>query len=139
MYDNKLEAAAAYRLDVELEMCYCILLDGASGAFVECLQSDRGPVKLIDCPIDNQILASALTGKSRVTKLTPDNWTNDADVAILFRALANNSGLMDLHMFDKTISDDNWSILCESLQAHPTLSSLDLRDTGRRNEWTADG
>jgi hypothetical protein len=120
--------ATMSRLDVELEIINCWPADDAAGAFAECLQSGRGPVELIHCVIDNQIIASALTGKSRVTKLVLDSGrTNGADMAVLFAALANNSGLVELDVCNQYISGDNWSILCESLKAHPTLTRLDLR------------
>jgi hypothetical protein len=122
--------ATMSRLDVELKIIECRVSNAAAGAFVECLHSDRGPVKLHNCKIDTQIIASALTGNSRVTSLRPGFWrTNDAETAVLFSALANNRGLEELDLFQKPISDDNWSILCESLKAHPILTSLDLRLT----------
>jgi hypothetical protein len=122
--------ATMSRLDVELDMVDCSLADDAAGAFVECLHSDRGPIKLKQCDIDTQIIASALTGNSRVTSLKPDYLsTHDAETAVLFSALANNRGLEELDLKDIAISDDNWSILYESLKAHPTLTDLDLRRT----------
>jgi hypothetical protein len=36
--------ATMSRLEVELDLRYCHLTDVAAGAFVACLQSDRGPV-----------------------------------------------------------------------------------------------
>jgi hypothetical protein len=40
---------------------------------------------------------------------------------------------------DRSSSDDNWTILCESLQAHPSLTKLDLSHTGGRgNGLTGD-
>jgi hypothetical protein len=122
------------RLDVELNLRYCSLSNDAEGAFVECLQSDRGPVRLIYCDIDSHALVSALTGSSRVTSLKPHySWeTNDANMPILVAALANNRGLLDLDLNSCPISDDNWMILCESLKAHPSLTSLDLRTTRSR-------
>jgi hypothetical protein len=63
--------ATMSRLDVEVNICCCKLADDAAGAFVECLQSERGPVKLEHCDIDFRVLASALTSNSRVTKLKP--------------------------------------------------------------------
>jgi hypothetical protein len=115
-------------------MISCSLVDDEAGAFVECLHSGRGSVELEQCNIDSQILASALTGKSRVTKLTPDYpSTNDAETAILLAALATNRGLEELDLEDGSISNDNWSILCESLKAHPTLTSLNLRTTSPRS------
>jgi hypothetical protein len=137
--------ATMSRLDVEVVLSYCRLSNDAAGAFVECLQSDRCPIKLISCEIDSQTIAHALTGNSRVTTLKPDfGETNDAEMAVVFAALANNSGLVELDLYCCYISDDNWSSLCQSLQAHPTLTSLGLRNTlprpriGGRIALTAD-
>jgi hypothetical protein len=58
-------------------------------------------------------------------RLAPD----DADLAILLRALANNRGLVDLDLRHHSTSDENWTIFFESLQAHPTLTSLDVQST----------
>jgi hypothetical protein len=123
--------ATISRLVVEVKLLYCRLADDAAGAFVECLKSDRGPVKLIDCLIDNHVIASALTGNSRVTKLKANYArTNYADsTAAWFTALANNRGLVDLDLEDVNIGDDNWIILSESLKAHLTLTNLNLIDT----------
>jgi hypothetical protein len=138
--DQCLALATMSRLDMELTIQSCSLTDDAAGAFVECLhQSDRGPVKLFDCTIDRQILASALTGNSRVTKLRPRIWeTTDADMAILFAVLANNRGLVDVNMHGNPICDDNWSVLCEALKARPTLTCLDLIFTRPRHSWLTD-
>jgi hypothetical protein len=130
--DQCLALATMSRLDVELTMNGCSLSNGAAGAFVEFLQSDRGPVKLQNCNIDSRIIASALTGDSRVTRFRPRALvTNDADIAVLFTALANNRGLVDLDLNSCSISSDNWSILCESLKAHPSLTGLVLLYTSR--------
>jgi hypothetical protein len=126
--------ATMSRFDVEVKISECRLMNDAAGAFIECLQSDRGPIQLIRCKIDSQILASALAGKSRVTKLiepTGVNWTttNAAGMAVLFTALASNRGMLDLNLRGQPINDENWTILCESLKAHPTLTSLNLCNT----------
>jgi hypothetical protein len=126
--DQCLALETMSRLDVELNFRHCILTDGAAGAFVECLQSSRGAVKLQNCNIDSLILASALTGDSRVTRLKQHSLLrNDADMAVLRTALANNRSMVDLDLSGRcSISDENWSILCESLKAHPTLTTLNL-------------
>jgi hypothetical protein len=134
--------ATMSRHDVELQMENCSLADGAAaaGAFVECLQRDRGPVKLNFCDIDSQSLANALTGKSRVTRFMPHyEGANDANIAVFFKALANNRGLVDLNLSSQNISDDNWTILCQSLSTHPTLTSLNLLGTAptqNENDFT---
>jgi hypothetical protein len=128
--DLCLALATMSRLDVEVTISLCSLADDAAGAFVECLHSDRGPVNLNWCDIDGQLLANALTGDSRVTSFKPDfDGTVGSGMAILFRALANNRGLVDLNLQNHSISDENWTILCQSLQAHPTLTCLNLRAT----------
>jgi hypothetical protein len=135
--DLCLALATMSRLDVEVTISLCGLADDAAGAFVECLHSDRGPVNLNWCDIDGQLLANALTGDSRVTSFKPLLYgTDDSGMAILYRALANNRGLVDLDVCGHPISDENWMILCRSLQAHPTLTSLDLEDT---RPWSPDG
>jgi lysyl-tRNA synthetase class II len=48
-------------------------------------------------------------------------------MAVLFTALANNRGLLDLDLSNNfRMNDDSLSILCESLKAHPTLLTLNL-------------
>jgi hypothetical protein len=115
-------------LDVELIMSFCILADDAAGAFVKCLHSDGGPVTLDWCTIDAHIFSDALTGNTRVTRLLLfiSRVVDDAGMAVLFRALANNNGLVDLDLTGLSISGDNWAILCGSLQAHSTLIGLHL-------------
>jgi hypothetical protein len=116
--DQCLALATMSRLDVEVQMRCCSLSNDAVGAFVEFLQSDRGPVELQSCSIDSQIIARALTGDSRVTRFRPNSqMMNDANHAVLFTALANNRGLVDLDLQQRSIRNENWSILCESLKA----------------------
>jgi hypothetical protein len=129
-----LALATMSRLDVEVTLDWCSLADDSAGAFVECLQSDRGPVNLHCCKIDGQIIANALTGDSRVTRLQPPFVRTDD--AIMLRALANNRGLVYLYLPDHSISDENWTILCQSLKAHPTLTSLNLEYTVPRGQKT---
>jgi hypothetical protein len=93
--DQCLALATMSRLDVEVEMSYCSPTDDAAGAFVECVKSDRGPAELSICNIDRHVLATALTGASRVTRIKPVFEPNyDAEKAVVFTALANNRGLL---------------------------------------------
>jgi hypothetical protein len=126
--------ATMSRLDVEVRLTHCYLEEDTTGAFVECLQSDRGSVELIYCEIDSQTIAHALTGNSRVTRFKPYyKRTNGANMAVLFTALANNRGLVHLDLQHCHMIDVNWSIICESLKAHPTLTNLNLRNTRPRS------
>jgi hypothetical protein len=108
---------------------------GCQAAFIECLQRDRGPTQLNSCNIDCHVLAAALKGNSRVTRLrlyTDLRHTDDAGKGVIFRSLAENKGLVKLDLVSSSISDENWTILCQSLKGHPTLTSLDLRYTNPR-------
>jgi hypothetical protein len=121
--------------DVEVVLSDCSPADdaGCLEAFVECLQSDGCPIglKLTECTFDCQVLATALTGNSRVTRLQlAVSLRSDAYTAVLFAALANNKSLLLLNLNGHPTSDANLSLLCQSLRAHPTLTSLALRDIG---------
>jgi hypothetical protein len=125
------------RPNVEVILHECRVSDdyGCQAAFVECLQVDRGPTQLISCYIDCHVLATALEGNSRVTRLrlAPASARGDADMGAIFRSLADNKkGLVKLDLHDRFISDEHWKILCESLKGHPSLTSLDFRFTGPR-------
>jgi hypothetical protein len=123
--------------DVEIRLSCCSLAgDGrgaAAAAFVDCLQSDRGgPLSLFRCKIRSHILTNVLTGNSRVTKLKLGYYDMSDPVlmSLLFgTVLASNRGIVDLDLRCHSINDESWSILCQSLEQHPTLTSLDLRDT----------
>jgi hypothetical protein len=131
-------------LEINLERCKLASDDMSScqDAFIECLQHDRGPTELDRCLISNRILATALTGNTRVVKLriacdsgdkTETMQADHSGMGILFRSLTEMHGLLELNLYDHYIMDDNWHILCESLKAHRTLTCLDLRYTHRLN------
>jgi hypothetical protein len=90
------------------------------------------------CNIDCRVLATALEGNSRVTglRLSATSATSDAEKGAIFRSLAENKGLVKLDLYHRSISDENWTILCQSLKGHPTLTSLDLRY--KRPGWLSD-
>jgi hypothetical protein len=119
--------------DVEVQFSVCSLTSDAAchEAFVQCLQSDGCPIKLADCEIDGQVLATALTGNSRVTSLVLPygRILDDARKGLIFRSLAENKGLVHLELSGTSISDENLSLVCQSLQVHPTLTSLYLHNT----------
>jgi hypothetical protein len=119
--------------DVEVVLASCRIPDDAGGqeVFAACLQNDVCPINLQECAIDCKVLATALTGNSRVTSLRlPSGWTvDDARKGAIFRSLAENKSLLHLELHGTSISDENLSVLCQSLQVHPTLTSLDLHNT----------
>jgi hypothetical protein len=126
-------ATTDFRPDMQVILRECSLSDdnGCHAAFVECLHRDRGPTVIDGCRIDCHVLAAALEGNSRVTRLWlyPASTRDDAKKSVLFRSLAENMGFPELNLHCHSISDDNWMILCQSLKGHPTLTRLDLRYT----------
>jgi hypothetical protein len=64
-------ATTEFRPDMEVVLYYCSLFgdNGCHEAFVECLHRDRGPTELDCCVIGYRVLAAALEGNSRVTRL----------------------------------------------------------------------
>jgi hypothetical protein len=73
-----------------------------------------------------------------VTSLVlPYGWLrDDTRKGVILRSLAENKGLVHVGLHGHSISDENLSVLSQSLKAHPTITSLDLRDT---NPWAQDG
>jgi hypothetical protein len=118
-------------MEVILQRCSLSDDNGCHAAFVECLQRDRGPTVMDRCNIDCRVLATALEGNSRVTglRVSATLATSDAGKGAIFRSLAENKGLVKLYLRSCSISDENWTVLCQSLKKHPTLTSLNLRDT----------
>jgi hypothetical protein len=118
---------------MKLELSNCELVDnlGCRKAFVECLQNNRGPTVISVCDIDHRVLANALRHNTRVTSicLWYERYENQIGQGELFRALASNRGLVEVRMAWCSINNENWAILCESLQGHPTLTSLSLAYT----------
>jgi hypothetical protein len=118
--------------DLKISLRHCGLASGAGchAAFIECLQSDRGPTELLSCNIDRRILAEAITGNTRVVslKLAPAR-EDDVGMNAFVRALPNSRGLVDLDMSCNAISDEHWRVLCESLMVHPAISTLVICET----------
>jgi hypothetical protein len=52
---------------------------------------------------------------------------------VLADALGNNQGLVKFAPAEQHITDENWTVLCQSLHSHPTLETLDLSSTRGRN------
>jgi hypothetical protein len=120
------------QMEVIMERCKLLLGPDCRAAFIEYLHRDRGPIQLDGCKIDFHVIAAALEGNSRVTRLrlSSDMATSNAEKGLLFRSLAENKGLVKLDLNRRPINDENWTILCQSLKTHPTLTTLDLRGTG---------
>jgi hypothetical protein len=132
-----LAIAAPQEVALVLKACKFSDDEACRNAFRHWLQSGEGPAELYRCVIDPDVLSDAMRGNSRLGKLllSPEraSTADDSELSLLVNALAENKGLTDFDAFWYAISDENWSILCRSLQKHPTLTSLDLACTGPKN------
>jgi hypothetical protein len=118
------------RPDMKVNLSSCELEDtvGCRNAFVECLRNNKGPTELSIYDIDLRVLASALRDNSRVTSidLLRGQDVDHTGQGKLFRALADNRDLVEVNLRRFCINDENWAVLREYLQGHPTLTSLSL-------------
>jgi len=123
------------RDDVKFELHSCECIDTPTGrapaekVFFDGIGGNRGPTSLLFSHFDTMLLAEALRGNSRVTKLhlDPLNFADGGDsVPPLLQALDENLGLTTLILRRNPIDDDSWSVMCQSLMYHPALEELDL-------------
>jgi hypothetical protein len=77
-------------------------------------------------PVPSLIVDACLRGNCNIVELHL-LWLPGIDG--LVRALAKNKSLVRLHFTDVRISDDNWTVLCQSISRHPKLEYLRLLHT----------
>ena len=116
-------ANAPASLNLHLLFEECKIGDSAAEAFLQCLQSNRGPTSLVKCEIETAVMVSALCGSKRLKQLQPLP-IGDQDFRLL-EALPENIGLELLDLNGMDISDDDWCALCAALATHPTLETLE--------------
>jgi hypothetical protein len=132
--------------DLQLVLAWCKFADNDAcrDPFRQWLKSGGGPTELDGCHIDSHLLADSLKCESRLSNLRLPSirarrilfsceLSNDPDRTLIFSALAENRGLTAFYASGHSIGDENWSILCQSLQKHPTLIRVDLTETGPMN------
>jgi hypothetical protein len=124
-------------MDIILDKCSLEDDVECRNAFVQCLVRNRGPTQLYRCRIECPILAAALTGNSCVSRLKLGFNIAGFHKEALVRALVHNCGLVQLDLAAHAMSNEHWTIMCQSLQTHPALTDLDLRMTGPLIHGTA--
>jgi hypothetical protein len=129
-----LASAPQHKLQLALRDCKFSDGDASKNALLQWLQSGRGPTELYRCAIDSAVVAGALKGNSRLDRLLlcqeKASTAGPLELASIFRGLAEDRGLTEFDAFWYSIGDANWTLLCQSLQMHPTLTSLGLACTG---------
>ena len=116
-------ANAPASLNLNLLFSGCKIGDSAAEAFLQYLQSNRGPTGLIKCEIETAVMVSALCGSKHLKRLWPR--AINQDFRLLFEALRENTGLEELELLYCNITDDDWCALCTALATHPTLETLE--------------
>jgi hypothetical protein len=120
------------RSDLEIVLNDCKITSAGASALAEVLGRNQGPTKLVNCKIDNSVLANGLRGNSRLKSLrsrfssTPE--VSNREILAIAGALRENKGLVNLDLrYGYNVTDETWDALCDSLKAHPTLEVLDFR------------
>jgi hypothetical protein len=117
--------------DLKIKLSTCLLEASAVEAFCDCLQRSKGPTELFECRISAYVIARALRGNTRVTRVIVDQRTPNAPgMAAMADALSENLGLQVLAFDRQPFDDTTWATLCASIRAHPTLHRIDLAKTG---------
>jgi hypothetical protein len=121
------------RTDLEVTFERCSFdAQGAKDAFIEWLRHSQVVTKLEGCEMEDSII-SALSGNSSIKSLSMnlsfDTTTyeySDFHIQPLARALPENYGIENLHVSLSGESDEAWSLLLNSLWAHPRIQSVSL-------------
>jgi hypothetical protein len=120
------------RTGLEIELERCRITGAAAVALAEVLGRNQGPTKLDRCQIDNFVLADGLRGNSSLKSLTLRTFNRDTpnqELLEISSALKENKGLVDIHLLDDFMkSDEAWGAICDSLETHPTLEVLEIRN-----------
>jgi hypothetical protein len=78
-------------------------------------------------------LSATLVGETSVQLLYLSSETGDedssSDLSCFFRALSKFKNLANLQLNGIDVSDENWSILCQSVARHPALQILEMDGT----------
>jgi hypothetical protein len=129
-----LAAPPQHKMQLALRDCRFSGGEASNNALLQWLESGRGPTELYRCVIDSSVIAEALRGNSRLGRLLlcleKASTAGALELSLIFKALAENRGLTEFDAFWYSINDENWNLLCQSLQKHPTMTSLGLACTG---------
>ena len=94
------------------------------------IRRNRGPTSLEQCHFNARPLAEALRGNTRIKHLVSRLGVISAkELRFLLQALAENLCIEELNLEATGITDEGWTIMCQSLANHPALDCLHLMCT----------
>jgi hypothetical protein len=119
------------RPGLEIVLDCCVITSAGASALAESLGRNQGPSRLVNCHIDNSVLADGLKGNSSLKRFKPLISSSPEDsnrqFLAIVGALRENKGLVELNLKCYEMNDEAWGAIWNSLQGHPTLELLDLR------------
>jgi hypothetical protein len=117
----------------DLKIMYndCDFTDAGLDALLDSLRNNRGPTTIYSRKINSRRFAGALRDNHSLKELALYSVLKEDKVTQeysheFFQAIKENQGLVELSVVMRSISDENWSVFCDSLGNHPTLERLDL-------------
>ena len=124
------------RKELEINLNGCHLTEAGETVLFDGIRRNRGPTSLYGCRFNAQRLADALNGNTRIHKFQcrDGEGTTDDNLLFLFRALAGNLGIKVLILSHRSIKDESWDVMCQSLANHPAITHLVLEFTASHDE-----
>jgi hypothetical protein len=136
--EDQIRVIGAYsRPDIKIELIRCEVQSAGTSTLAEVLGQNQGPTSLVDCEMDNAVLANGLRGNSRlkclILRYSRNNEDGNREVLATAGALKENKGLVDLGLrHDFRLCNETWYAVCDALKTHPTLQVFDIiLSTGR--------
>jgi hypothetical protein len=113
----------AGRSAIQIRYTHCNFTDAGQNALLDSLRNNRGPTAMLCCKINSRGLAGAFCDNHSLKWLSLYSVVQKDERDLLetefFQAIKENRGLVYLSFFQRYISDENWSVLCDSLGKHP--------------------
>jgi hypothetical protein len=135
MDENHCRVLGAYsRPDLDIVLNSCKLTRDGTSALAEVLEHNQGPTVLDRCDIDYSVLANGLRGNSSLKRLrtaySSDLVDDNRQLLPITGVLRENTGLVELDLQNsRSMSDETWGAICDSLKTHPTLEVLYMFST----------
>jgi hypothetical protein len=124
------------REDFEITLDSCRLTEAGESVLLDGIRRNQGPTSLHGCRCNTQPLAEALNRNTHIKRFQcrSDDGITDEDVLVLLWALAGNLDIEELGPQGMKITNEGWSIMCQSLANHPAIEHLNLDYTASRDE-----
>ena len=142
-----LVATEDLRNDLAITLRCCLLTAEGEPILFDGIRRNRGPTSIDQCcHFNTRPFAEALRGNTRIKclSISLQERIDAEDNHFLLQTLAENLGIEKLNLGGSAITDEGWSIMCQSLATHPALKQHNLvstasHDAGSRRRHTNGG